>query len=572
VTVKSDPARPAPPTVVGERAYLDVVLGDPRDDENPLGYRAFLDADEQYRLLEPAERALDQAGLNAEFVPASLGGRLTTVDRLARVLRPLFARDAALGLSHGTSNLIGAVTVWAAGSPEQQRRLADVLLANRCVAPCYTDLDSGNDVARAGLRATPDGPDWRLSGTKEMINNLERAEMLTILARTGTGLGSREHSLLLVDRADLPREHVRWHPRYRTSAVRGLPLGGLDLVDCPVPGASVVGPAGSALETVLRAFQVTRAVLPSAAIGGWDTQLRVVLDFALSRRLYGGVAADLPYVRRQLTGAFIDLLIADSFSTTVCRALHLLPRHTSVYAPAVKYVVPILMRESVEALGIVLGARSFLRTGPQAIFQKHLRDLPVATLVHAGAAVCQATIIPQLPRLARSWPDGGPPIPVGVFRDDIQLDVLDLDRLSILMASGDPLIGVLTSAYDSVTVPRSHRLIGQLLRRLSELKAEVAGLRPRQTRLLAPPAAFDAAQAYALLLAAAAAIGVDQLRRGGSGGNDGPWLLLALTRLCERLGIAPEEDPMDAWDWAWAELLRRHTQDRAFDLTARPLY
>jgi hypothetical protein len=69
-------------------AALEQLLGDPHDPGNPFGHAALLAADERGELIPEAERALDGFGLNAEFVPRELGGRLDRVDNLARVLRP----------------------------------------------------------------------------------------------------------------------------------------------------------------------------------------------------------------------------------------------------------------------------------------------------------------------------------------------------------------------------------------------------------------------------------------------------------------------------------------------------
>lgn len=551
--------------------YLDEVFGDPRLPDNLTGFRAFLDADERGQLLEPAELLLDDVHLDAEFVPARLGGRLSTADRLAHVLRPLFARDAALGLSHGTSNLIGAVTVWASGTPQQQRKLADVLLNNGWVAPGYTDMETGNDVNRTQMAAILNAEGVHLNGTKHMINNLERAELITVLARTGNDPGSRGHSLFLLDRGTLPRDRVRWHLRYRTAGVRGLPLAGMDLDNCPVPADSLVGETGGALEAILRGFQVTRCVLPSAAIGPWEVQLRTVLDFVFSRRLYGARAADLPHVQRVLSAAFVDLMIADAFSVTACRALHLLPSHTSCYAPAVKHVVPILLRESGDSLAAVLGARSLLRDGPYAIFQKHLRDIPVATLVHSGATVCLATIIPQLRRLARSWPDGGTEVPDGLFDTAAPLADLRIDQLRIVPGSGDPLIGVLARERSAVGDLRARILIDRLLHELGTLGSAMEKLRPSETALLASPTAFDLARRYTFVLAGAACLGMRRSQGSSRPGFNDAVLLLMLARICDRLGKAHDLDLRDAWASIWLELVDRHAEDRTFDMTARPL-
>ncbi|MFB7129666.1 acyl-CoA dehydrogenase [Kitasatospora sp. NPDC056273] len=566
-------APPASPfTDLGTPAALESRLGDPTDPGNPLGFAALLNADERGDLLSAGERVLDAYGLGAEFVPAALGGRLGQADHLARVLRPLFRRDVALALGHGASNLVGSVNVWSSGSDKQRRWLADVLLRNGRVAAGYTDMSTGNDVSRTAFSARVERDSLVLNGRKEIINNLARAEAVTLLARTREEAGSRSHSMVLVDMASVPRDRLRFLPRYRTSGVRALYLGGLEFQDCPVPVTAVAGGFGEAMETILRAFQVTRAVLPAAAVGTVDQQLRTVMDFAVQRRLYGRAVSELPHARSLLAGAWLDLLVADSLATTVCRALHVLPGQTSVYAAAVKYLVPTLMREAVDAMAVVLGARSFLREGEHGVFQKHLRDLPVASLVHAGGTVCQATMIPQLPRMARGgWlsDDGAP---AELFTMDRALPELDAERLSVMAGREDPLMAALPQvaaelAGDRVLGPLCASLVGEL-RRLKERFGELA---PRDRTPVASAGTFVLAERYAVLLAAAACLGV--WRHNADNPDpflcDTAWLAAALGRLAGRLGCGPETDGVP--EPVFAELARRHETRRGFDLTGRRL-
>jgi hypothetical protein len=76
---------------------IEKLLGDPLDRDNPLGFEAVPAADERREMLPAGEWLLDEHGLNADFVPASLGGRFAQADRLARPLRPVFRRDCTLG-------------------------------------------------------------------------------------------------------------------------------------------------------------------------------------------------------------------------------------------------------------------------------------------------------------------------------------------------------------------------------------------------------------------------------------------------------------------------------------------
>ncbi|MEU5956279.1 acyl-CoA dehydrogenase [Streptomyces sp. NPDC047525] len=559
----ADPDMPEP---------LEHLLGDPLDPDNPLSYVAFLAADERGDPLPAGRALLDSFGLGAEFVPRALGGRLRQADELARVLRPLFRRDGSLGLGHGAINLIASAPVWSAGSPEQHRRMADLLLSGGQTAGAYTELATGHDLVASRVRATrqPDG--WALSGRKEVINNVTRAHAVTVLARSSDEPGSRSHSLFLLDMASVPRERLRFLPRFRSSGLRAIHLGGVDFDDCPLPGSALVGEEGGALETVLRAFQVTKAVLTGATLGSLDTQLRTVTTFATRRRLYGRYTSELPHVRSVLTGAFVDLLIADCLSTTVCRALHVLPRMTSLYAPAAKYLVPLLTQEAMDGLATVLGARSFLREGPHGIFQKHLRDLPVGSLAHSGATVCQATIVPQLTRPARrSW-FVTEPAPASLFRIGEPLDDLDFRSLEITAGADDGLLAVLPEASeqfrtDPVLGPLCERLTGEL----RALRDDCLALAPRDRTPLAGPRGFETAERYAVLAAAAACLGVWQHNRDRAGPflRDTAWLAMALQRLTVRLGHAPAQ-VMDT-EAVFEELTRRHEENAGFDLIGRRL-
>ncbi|WP_067464475.1 acyl-CoA dehydrogenase [Actinomadura macra] len=546
---------------------LEACLGDPLDPANPLGHAAVVAADERGEILAAGEDALDAYGLNAEFVPRSLGGRFEQADRLAETVRAVFRRDVTLGLGYGITNFVAAAPVWTSGNAEQQAWLASLLLRNRRAAAAYTELPHGNDFIRNELTARPSAHGFVVDGRKELVNNVGRADAIVLFARTDDGPGSRSHSHLLVDMTALPADRRSQLPRFPTVGVRGCLLGGIEFAGCPVPGDRLLGERGGAMETVLKAFQVTRAVLPGVVIGALDTQLRTAVHFARRRVLYGGTVADLPNARSTLVGAFLDLLICDALATVGARALHLLPAETSVLTAAVKYLVPKILREASYELSVLVGARSYLRDGPYAIFEKTMRDLPLVTFAHANAAVCQATIIPQLPRLAaRSWLRAEPP-PDALFDTRVALPPLAFDRLAINARGADGLSAMLAVAAGDAD-PRVAEPGARLLAELDRLRRACQALPARDRTALAGRAAFDLCERYIVLLAAAACVGV---RRHGTGFLAGPdWIVGALARLEARLGRR-ERLPEDTESRLTAELFGRSDAHLTFDMYARRL-
>lgn len=587
-------------------ADLERRFGDPSDPDNPLGLAALLAADERGELLAEAEEELTAFQLNAEFVPREWGGRLDRVDTMGRVLRGVFRRDASLGLGYGATSFLAAIAVWTAGTEDQQRKVAELLLGGGRLAIAYHELAHGNDFVRNEFRAAPVGDGYVLTGAKNVINNVERAEALVLFSRTDEAAGSRSHSVLLVDKARLPRERMSYLPRYHTVGVRGCQNGGVEFDDCPVPGDSLVGGLGDGVELALRSFQITRSALPSMIVGGGDTALRTAVGFALDRQLYNRSVLEIPHARATLAGAFTDLLICDCLALAATRAVHLLPGETSVYAAAVKYLLPKLLTETTYDLSIVLGANFYVRGGEYGAFQKHVRDLPMISLGHAGTAACQATIIPQLPRLARTAWFRGDPAPEGLFRTHDGLPPLDPSRLALVNTS-DSLACSLDGAAAALEehcaestgeATRYAEALAALAREMEDelrsLQEECAAMAARDRTVLASPRAYAVADRYALLLAAAACLGVWRHQRvpgrdaAGAGGAEdaagvagaaGPgtfleqpaWLAAALTRLAKRLGRPLPKLP-DGWeDQILDEVLSRYHEARSYDLYDTPI-
>jgi len=206
-----------------------------------------------------------------------------------------------------------------------------------------------------------------------------------------------------------------------------------------------------------------------------------------------------------------------------------------------------------------------------------VRDLPVLTLGHAGSAACQATIIPQLSRLAkRAW-FAGTPAPAELFRPGDPLEPIQFDRLSL--ASGrDSLSASLVAAVDRLPsgTPAERALHGFALRMMDELRQlqeEALDLSPQDRTALASPASFALADRYTVLLAAAAVLGVWLEAQGGPDAflADPSWAVEALYRLARRLGQKLPELPGGCAERVHEEVLRRFSESRSYDLYASRL-
>ncbi|MEV4942409.1 acyl-CoA dehydrogenase [Streptomyces zaomyceticus] len=570
--------RALPPSGPARLGTLDALLGDPDDPANPVGRAAVLDADERGEMLAAGEDALQAYGLHAEFVPAGLGGRLTRLDHLVDVMRAVYRRDPCLGLGHGAASFIAAVNIWTAGDDRQRAEAARLLRGGGRLAVGYHELAHGNDMARTEFTALPRGDRLVLDGRKEVITNARRADALVLLARTSTAPGSRSHSQVYVPVADVPAGRLTHLPRYRTTGMRGVQLGGLRFDSCPLPAAGVLGGTpGRGLETALRSFQITRTTLVSMSVGIVDTALDTTLRHVRNRRLYGRTAADLPHVRSVLTGVHVDLLTADALATVATRALHLLPGETAIHAQAVKYVVSGILMEAMNRLSGVLGAHFYLREGPSALFQKLLRDIQPVGFGHAARAACQVSLLPQLPLLARrAWREHRTP-PAALFAPGEELPPLDFgalalsaggrESLSTSIAAG--LAGLPDGTGTAYGLLRAHA--ERFAREPARLAEECATLDPGELSVGASPYAYDLTTRYTTLLTAASCLGIwSWARRTGVPELSEPdWAAAALHRLSTPRGAAARALPRPLEDALWERLVERHRTGGGYTLLPR---
>ncbi|RFC71900.1 acyl-CoA dehydrogenase [Streptomyces sp. AcE210] len=570
---------------------LELAFGSLDDPGNPLGAAALLAADAAGTVLPEAEKVLDDFGLNAEFVPADVGGRLERMDLLGRLLRPVFRRDASLGFGYGLNCFFAATPVWTAGDDEQRRLAARLLLSGRRLAVARHEVAHGNDFVRDEFtaRTVPDG--LVVDGSKSAVANASRATGLVVFARTEGASRGRSHTVLLLDRDELPTGAVENLARRTTTGMRSAEFGGLRITDCLVPRSVVLGEVGDGYELSLRSSLLIRGLIPSIVLAGADTALRTVARFAGRSRADGRSSLDVRHVRDVLTGGFLDLLIIDCLALVATRALHLLPRQMSAYAAAAAYLAPKLVAESMDEMSSVLGEETFAQDGAYAMFQKQRRDLPVTSLGHAGSAGRQVSILPQLPYFARHAWFADPEPPPDLFRPDRELPPLDLSQPALL-GDGDPLAATLVActdlleaaepryddgAGDGLGGPALRFLARVLTGELAELKKAFENVAEGDREALSSPRSFGLADRYTLVLAAAACLGVWREQRSAPAGRADAflaapaWVTAVLYRLVARLGLPLPDRPVASQRLVFEEVVARLHNRRSYDLYASPL-
>lgn len=97
--------------------------------------------------------------------------------------------------------LMGTYFIFRFGSESiKERCLYPAMRGEKIGTMCFTEDQSGSDLAATRTRAVKDGDEWIINGTKMWITNGPFADMATVLATTDPALGNKGLNFFLVEK------------------------------------------------------------------------------------------------------------------------------------------------------------------------------------------------------------------------------------------------------------------------------------------------------------------------------------------------------------------------------------
>ncbi|ROQ67124.1 alkylation response protein AidB-like acyl-CoA dehydrogenase [Streptomyces sp. 840.1] len=565
---------------------LDRFLGDPGDPARPFSHTRCVELDEKEEFPADICRQLEEWGLTDYYVPVEHGGRLRSYEQVLQLMRTVARRDLTVAVGHGKTYL-GGVCVWVSGTPEQARRLGADIRAGVPVSLGLTERAHGSDLLAGEVTGAVEADGWLVSGEKWLINNATRGSVFSLLTRTDPAGGPRGFSVLLVDKRKLGPGSYRHLPKVRTHGIRGADISGIAFDGARVDREDLVGTEGGGLETVLKALQLTRTMCASLSLGAADHGLRIAVDFAEERELYGRHLIDLPQARSVLSTAAADVLLHEALAVFAARAVHTQTDELSVTAAVTKYLLPSGTEAVLAALTRVLGARAFLK-GVYAggMFQKIERDHRIVGLFDGNTLVNLNSLINQFRSLVRGRRRGTGDSAGAVAAYDLSAPVPALDpaRLSLVARHGSGVLAGLDASVAELSrragenpalrgaVESAERLVAVERRVHAEMESRQSPAGEVE------PEVFDLARRYTLCYAGAACLGLWLHSSGaaaGGGGTaalwqDGLWLRAALGRILERLG-EPGSGDAEAYEGLLAHLRAGRRTGELFSLLPQRL-
>ncbi|KXN69517.1 acyl-CoA dehydrogenase NM domain-like protein [Conidiobolus coronatus NRRL 28638] len=226
-----------------------------------------------------------ELGLVNTHIPSEYGGLGLGVFDGALISEELSYGCSGIQTAIEANGLAEAPVILAGNDFQKKKYLGRMTEAPLMAAYGVTEPGAGSDVAGLGTTAVKKGDKWVINGQKMWITNGGKANWYFVLARTDAQAHTGKAFTGFIVDADSPGIQVgrkEINMGQRASDTRGITFEEVE-----VPEENVLGEVGKGFKIAMGAFDTTRPLVASAAVGLAKRAMDEAAKYALERKTMG---------------------------------------------------------------------------------------------------------------------------------------------------------------------------------------------------------------------------------------------------------------------------------------------
>jgi isovaleryl-CoA dehydrogenase len=238
-------------------------------------------------------RRCGELGLLGITIPAEDGG--AGMDAVAAVIvhHELSKSDPGFALAYLAHAMLFVNNFYWAGNAAQRARYLPAALSGESIgAMGMTEPAAGTDVRGMRTTARAEGDTFVLNGRKTFITNAPEADVFVIYAKVEERITS-----FLVERSFTGFATDAKIPKM---GMRASTMCEIQLDDCVVPAANVLGSVGGGVKNMMRNLEIERLTLAAMSLGIADRCMEIMIQYAGDRHSFGKPIAEHGQIQRYI--------------------------------------------------------------------------------------------------------------------------------------------------------------------------------------------------------------------------------------------------------------------------------
>ena len=317
----------------------------------------------------------------------------TALDTIAQciLVEEIARADATTSLIPIVQKL-GALPILLAGNDEQKDRYFPRLASGEwLIAFALTEAAAGSDVAANRMRATRDGGDYVLSGSKRFITHGSVANVLTVFALTDPSAGGRKGMSAFIVETDTPGFAA---PRVEHKmGIRGSPTAELTFDDVRVPAANRIGEDGDGFKIAMATLDRSRLSIAAQAVGIAQGALDASVSYSADRQQFGQRVADFQGIQWMLADMSVQTEAARQLTYAAAARVDANAPDLPYWTSSAKLVAgDTAMRVTTDAVQ-VLGGYGYITEYP---VERMMRDAKITQLYEGTQQIQRLIVARQL--------------------------------------------------------------------------------------------------------------------------------------------------------------------------------
>jgi len=232
---------------------------------------------------------------------------------LEEMIRP---NSGGFNAAMGSHSFLALNHINAQGNEEQKQKYLVPGIAGELVGClAITEPGAGSDVAGIRTKATRDGDEYILDGSKIFITNGVNSDFLVVAAKTDPHAGANGISMFIVDRdsAGLSASNIEklgWHAS---------DTGDISLDGVRVPDSNLLGEENKGFFYIMHHFALERLVMAVGGVAAAEFALEKALQYMSEREAFGRPINKFQALRHRMSMLGSEIEALKIFNYDICK-------------------------------------------------------------------------------------------------------------------------------------------------------------------------------------------------------------------------------------------------------------